>query len=439
MSIPKHIDRALLLAFLLIASMYSPISLAREWYAKPSASLRGFYDDNLMMLRSDQGQFGVFGGTFSAGSKFGMRTEASDVGVTAQAIINRYSQTQIDNENYHFNFDSVSNVTERHQFALKGRYFLDNNIDQLFTEAELAQILVGRTNWSVEPSWTFRLTETESLIASYSHEEVEFEEIDLPWLNSYRTDMASLNYTNQWTERFQWFALASYLRFETPERPLTNRVLIGGIFPGEQVFTSSSISEMYSIETGFNYVHSETWTSNFMIGGRWTDSESFQQITTRPDRADLNFLFLSDESTLQTDSSPGYLLSVGTNKQFERSSIGASFFQDVRPTAQGLLMQFTGITLTGDNQLTEHLKFSLNASATQQTTAGGDGEATQFDSDFISLEPSLSWQVNRQTTLAGGYRYRWQVFGFDALQARESNSVYLQLNYNWDPFTTSRY
>ncbi|WP_431064723.1 hypothetical protein [Methylotuvimicrobium sp.] len=452
LSIPTYIDRALLSAVLLIASMYSTMCDAREWYAKPSASLRGFYDDNLLMRRSEQGKFEVFGGTFSAGSKFGMRTETADVGVTGQAIINRYdAPTNIDNENYHFKLESSFNVTERNQFTLNGRYFIDNNIGTQFEETGLTQFLVERTTWSVQPNWTYRMSETESLILDYSHEEIDYEQNNTNFLQSYNTDMVSLNYTNQWTERLQWFALASYLRFETPNNKSVTRSQIDDPFfeviddtlrlflneAGAFEVETESLSDMYSIQTGFNYAHSETWTSNFMIGGRWTESESFQSSLFNFDNPDLSPRVFFPP-TLQKDSGLGYLISVGTNKQFERSSIGASFFQDVRPTSQGQLMQFTGITLTGDHKITEHLKFALNASATQQSTAGGDEQNTRFDRDFISVEPKLSWRIDRQMTLAGGYRYRWQEFSRD-IQARESNSVYLQLNYNWDPFTTSRY
>lgn len=441
LNIPTHIDRALLSAVLLIASMYSTMCDAREWYAKPSASLRGFYDDNLLMRRTDQGKFEVYGGTFSAGSKFGMRSETADVGVTAQAIINRYdAPTNIDNENYHFKLESSFNVTERNQFTLNGRYFIDNNIGTQFEETGLTQFLVERTTWAVQPNWTYRLSETESLILDYSHEEIDYEQNNTNFLQSYNTDSVSLNYTIQWTERLQWFALANYLRFETPETSFSTQVIFPFFFPvpGTQTLTSSSLSDMYSIQTGVNYNHSETWSSNVMVGGRWTESESMQKISSRPDNPLFDPFFLSTQTITENDSSPGYLLSVGTNKQFERSSIGASFFQDVRPTSQGQLMQYTGITLTGDHKITEHLKFSLNASATQQSTAGGDEQNTRFDRDFISVEPKLSWRIDRQMTLAGGYRYRWQEFSRD-IQARESNSVYLQLNYNWDPFTTSRY
>ncbi len=445
LSIPTYIDRALLSAVLLIASMYSTMCDAREWYAKPSASLRGFYDDNLLMRRSEQGKFEVFGGTFSAGSKFGMRSETADVGVTAQAIINRYdAPTNIDNENYHFKLESSFNVTERNQFTLNGRYFIDNNIGTQFEETGLTQFLVERSTWAVQPNWTHRLSETESLILDYSHEEIDYEQNNTNFLQSYNTDMVSLNYTNQWTERLQWFVLASYLRFETPRNSFSNQVIMPAVIQGQsapfsttgtQEIATPSLSDMYSFQIGLSYAHSETWTSNFMIGGRWTESERYQNVTLTPDLAVFDTLLIPNP---QNDSSPGYLLSVGTNKQFERSSIGASFFQDVRPTSQGQLMQYTGITLTGDHKITEHLKFSLNASATQQSTAGGDEQNTRFDRDFISVEPKLSWRIDRQMTLAGGYRYRWQEFSRD-IQARESNSVYLQLNYNWDPFTTSRY
>lgn len=443
LKIQKRILSAVFISGLLNSSIVS-LCVAREWYVQPSASLRGLYDDNLLMR---QEKFEVYGGSFTAGSKFGMRTETSNIGLTAQAIVNRYdAPSNIDNENYHFNLDSSFNITENNLFALNGRYFMDNSIVSEFDTSGLTQNLVNRTNWSIEPSWTYRLTETQNLIASYSHEVVDFEETDVSFLNSYQTDMASLNYTIQWTERLQWFTSASYLRFETPDSSFANQVSMPAFFPGlpfvfnvdgTQTFTSSSMSDMYSIQTGVNYNHSETWSSNVMIGGRWTESESSQTVTLTPDDSRFVPLFAQDTVVLK-DSSPGYLLSVGTNKQFERSSIGASFFQDVRPTAQGQLMQFTGVTLNGDYQLTEHLKFSLNASATQQTTSTSEDETTRYDRDFFSIEPKLTWRVDRQMSLAGGYRYRWQEFAFDTV-ARESNSLYLQLNYNWDPFTTSRY
>lgn len=448
LNMTSHLLRTPLGMFLLVLALL-PISVhAREWYAQPSASLRTFYDDNLQ-LRPKNDEFEVFGATLSAKSKFGVRSEIYDIGGDARVDINRYEASDnIDSENFFFNGFSTYNLTARNQLGLKGNYTMDNSLLSEFDGSGLVQTLVERTTWSIDPSWTYMLSERASLTGSYNHTDVSFaDNASNNFLTSYVTDSATLNYSLQWTERLLWYSAVSALRFDVPETTSsvagTVQLPVSGgsiIVPGISDTTSGSISDMYTFQTGVRFNITETWDTELMAGGRWTEVESTQYQVFRPSPGIPISPITFGSTSPQSSSGLGYLLSAGTTKRFEKSSIGARFYQDVRPTANGVLQQYMGLTLDGEHRISEQLKLNLTASATQQTSAANEDVPSRFDRDSYMVEPKLSWLIDRQMTLSGGYRYRSQEFTGSPENAglRESNSVYFQFNYQWDKFATSR-
>ncbi|MCD2450686.1 hypothetical protein GO003_009810 [Methylicorpusculum oleiharenae] len=442
----SHLLRTPIGTVLLVLALLPFPGHAREWYAQPSSSLRTFYDDNLLLRQSDD-KFEAFGATLSAKSKFGVRSEIYDIAGDARVDINRYeARDNIDSENFFFNGFSTYNLTDRNQFGLKGNYTMDNSIISEFDASGLVQALVDRTSWSIDPSWTYRLTERASLTGSYNHTDVSFaENTSNNFLTSYATDSATLNYSLQWTERLLWYSAVSALRFDVPETTtsVTGTVQLpisGGsiIVPGISDTTSGSVSDMYTFQTGVRFNITETWDSELMAGGRWTEVESTQFQVFRPSPGipiqPITFGSTSPESS----SGLGYLLTASTTKRFEKSSIGARFYQDVRPTANGVLQEYMGLTLDGEHRLNEHLRLNLTASATQQTSAANEDQPSRFDRDAYMVEPKLSWLIDRHMTLTGGYRYRSQEFTANNSGMQESNSVYFLFNYQWDKFAISR-
>ncbi|MDO8844251.1 hypothetical protein [Methylicorpusculum sp.] len=442
----SHLLRTSLGTFLLALALL-PISVhAREWYAQPSASLRTFYDDNLLLRQSDD-KFEAFGATLSAKSTYGVRSEIYDVGGDVRVDINRYkARDNIDSENFFFNGFGTYNLTARNQLGLKGNYTMDNSIISEFDGSGLVQTLVDRTSWTIDPSWTYMLSERASLTGSYNHTDVSFaDNASNNFLTSYVTDSATLNYSLQWTERLLWYSAVSALRFDVPESTTSaagnRQIPFGGgsiIVPGISDTISGSISDMYTFQTGVRFNITETWDSELMAGGRWTEVESTQYQVFRPNANPQVEILTGGDPNPQSSSGLGYLLSAGTTKRFEKSSIGARFYQDVRPTANGVLQQYMGLTLDGEHRISEQLKLNLTASATQQTSAANEDVPSRFDRDSYMVEPKLSWLIDRQMTLSGGYRYRTQEFTANNSGIQESNSVYFQFNYQWDKFATSR-
>jgi len=438
LNMSSHLLRNPLGKVLLILACLPLPGQAREWYAQPSTSLRTFYDDNLLLLREDQ-KSDVFGATLSAKSKFGVRSEIYDIGGDARVDINRYeAKDNIDSENFFFNGFSTYNLTDRNQLGLKGNYTMDNSLLSEFDGSGLVQALVERTTWTIDPSWTYRLTERSSLTGSYNHTDVSFgDNASSNNLTSYVTDSATLNYSLQWTERLLWYNAVSALRFDVPETTTSAPASFGPIL-GTSDITSGSVSDMYTFQTGVRFNITETWDSELMAGGRWTEVESTQFQVFKPNANPQLEILTSGDPNPQSSSGLGYLLTAGTTKRFEKSSIGARFYQDVRPTANGVLQEYMGLTLDGEHRLTEQLKLNLTASATQQTSAANENQPSRFDRDAYSVEPKLSWLIDRHMTLSGGYRYRSQEFTANNSGVQESNSVYFQFNYQWDKFATSR-
>lgn len=378
---------------------------AEEWFIQPSLKLNSFYDDNYRLSRQEKSP--VFGVTMTGESKLGVLSENSSFIFDARADINRYdAESDIDNEIYYFNLNGYHNINEKHQIGLTGSYIMSNSIINEFDNSGLVQSLINLTSKMIEPSWTYQFTEKDSLRASYSYSETNYDEAQNSNLVSYFAHSASLNFSHQWNARTLLFTTLGVYQFEVPDF--------------DRVTTS------YSIQSGIRYNHSETWNSEFMIGGRWTEVESPAFIPVGP------FLF---PNGTDTTGAAGYVFLVSTTKKFETDSITASVLQDVRPSGNGDFLEFFKLSLAGEHRFNERLKFSLTASYSDQTSTSTRATNDFSDRTYYTVEPRLSWNFTQQASLMGGYRFRSQEFTSVDNGKSESNSVYLVFSYNWDKFT----
>ncbi|MCK5431397.1 MAG: hypothetical protein KAJ03_01570, partial [Gammaproteobacteria bacterium] len=172
------------------------IGEGREWYAEPSVNIRSVYDDNIQLRTNDKFVEEEYGVIASALSRFGVRSEIMDISTEAQVDVKRYSNNDdLDTENFYFDLDSTFNVSERNRFNLDGRFVMDTSLTSELEDTGLTQVQVDRELKEITPGWTYLLSETQTIEASYTHNDVEYEDVSFSDLTDYRVDSVSLGYS----------------------------------------------------------------------------------------------------------------------------------------------------------------------------------------------------------------------------------------------------
>jgi len=399
---------------------------AKEIYFKPSISIQTEYDDN-KRLRADSFDvidLSAYGVISRVNANIGVRSDRYDVAVDNQFILNRYeSDFDLDSDDFNFNLTSNYQLTEKHRFGLSASFKRDTTLTSELDDSGLGTGLVQdnviHKQWSIAPTWSYSLSNTQSIQASYEHSEHMYEESELGSFVDYTVDMFSTSFSQQWTPLWSNFLSFSAMSFKIPES-------------GEGISESSIETTEYSINIGTQYQISPTWSASATVGERFTTTETtFQQPSFNPFTNTLTF----DKETTSNDVQ-GFIFSFELNKQFEAGSANLSYSRSTNPQGQGELQVRDSVAASFNHNFTQKLKLSLNGSLNKTTISGEEDDnngRTYFD-----IRPSIRWAFDKQVSLTAGYRYRAQSYESNDDEA-SSNSVSLNFNYRWDKVSTQEY
>ena len=377
-------------------------SYAKELYFKPSIRVTGEYDDNKRLL-SERFEEVVDTATYGVITSFdgimGVRSDLYDINLDAKVNINRYfGDFNLDSDDVFLNLTSGININERNRLGLEGKYTRDTTLTSELDVTGFVQENIPRELWSITPDWTFNLSESKFIQANYSHTEVSYEQSQSLFQNQrlfdFVTDSASITFVHQWNESLQNYATFSALYFDVPE--------IG------------RETDEYTISVGTEYNISETWTAGMSVGGRFTHTDF----------------------TFQSDDAQGLIFSFNTDKQFETGSISAGYSRSTSPQGNGRLQSFDKFIVQYQQRFSHQLSLSFVGGINVTTTSGS--VETNDDRTYYYVNPTLRWNLNRQASISGGYRFRMQEFESNDQQA-VSNAVFINLNYQWDKLSTQEY
>lgn len=380
---------------------------ASEWFVEPSASLRTEFDDNIRLLANNKTDAYGFIAGLTANS--GLRSELYNIAVkTGVDIYEYWGQNNLDRQNFNFSLNSDYLWTEKNRLALNIDYVRDTSLtSELLTTGNLGVNQVGRQSFSIAPSWSYSLSDTQSIKAGYVHQDVSYEKNSVTSLTSYLIDSVDLTYSHQWNPAWQYFATLGAYRYDLVDAPTT--------------------IDNFSANVGADFKYSETLSFNFMLGARETESQ-FGAALTPQQQALYDYLKIPSATK---SSSLGSLFSVGMKKQFEVASLNLIYSRNTSPTGGGVVLETDSFNGNYEHRLTEQFKaqlsteISLNSSTTSATTT--------YNRDYYGVEPKLIWNVNRQTDMVLGYRYRTQNYTATNVSAT-GNTFFVYVNYAWDKF-----
>ena len=395
---------------------------AREIYIQPSINITTKYDDNIRLMTEDRADLldgfdtSAYGVITRANAKLGVRSDRYDLLLDSQVVINRYSSDfDLDSEDFFVNFTSNFNATEKSIFSLNGDYTQNTTLTSELSDDETGTGLVEdnptREQWSVSPNWTYLLSETQFLQANYSHYDVSYEESDLDRFYDYTTDRIVLTYSKQWLPVLRNFYNISVMYFEVPE------IKIGPLDTKRETLE-------YSVDVGVEYQISPTWLASLTVGGRFTNTD----ITVdQPTKVKIS------------DNQQGMIFSFDLDKQFEKGTAGINYSRSTNPQGDGRLQLLDRFDANFNHRFTHNLHFSLTGGVSVSSNSGSsNSDIEDNDRTNYRVRPAISWFFNRNTRLTGGYQYRRQEFERND-EVAESNSFFLNFNYQWDKLATQRY
>lgn len=388
---------------------------AKEWFVQPTAKLHTEVDDNIQLVPTNATE--AYGFVASMQTKGGVQNDKYSATLGGGVDVYQYwGQRGLDRNNFNLNLDTSYSVSEKHKVGLVAGYISDTSLTSEGASTGLFIGNVGRESINVAPSWSYILSESQILKATYTHEDVSYAASKYNFLSSYQTDSGSLGYTLQWSPAWKYFASVGGMHY--------------------QLANYGTSIDNYNLNLGFDYKYSETLSFNFMVGGRYTQNQSQSQtLAFNPAATQASELFTPRITSLSS-SALGSLFSIGVEKNYEVGRVKFDYSRSANPTGVGVFIQSDNINANAEYKFTERFKVLLDSTLGFYGSTSSSNKS--YNRDYYMVEPKLGWEFNRQTNIVGGYRYRSQEYTASNLSG-ESNSFFVYINYQWDKIASNAF
>lgn len=387
---PREARQVWFLIVPLTLACASDTTLSAQWTIQPAASVEARYEDDIRLTGEEDTESG-YSTSLSAAVRALRRTEISDAGVRLGVDTTRYpSHSDLDNTSGYIDFD-FGYQQERASYGLAASIRSESTlISEQAAVTGLNQVNQQRTDVSLTPSWTYLVSERTAVSALLAYTRVFYEDVAGVPLQDYQLATLTLTTSYRLSERSTLGVAADYGRYEAQD-----------------------LADEYDnagIQIGGDYAVSETLVVRGLIGARLTD-----QTQEGP-----NGETLTQEST-------GTTFGLGLAKQFETGRLGIHATQQLQPSGTGEVLNTTALRLSYHRQAGPRLSWSISGSASRNEGADGD-DVTDVASHYATIEPRISYALDRDWRVALGYRYRWQDRDDDGSKAH-SNALFLTLNW----------
>jgi|TARA_R110002096_G_scaffold25917_5_gene80576 hypothetical protein len=367
---------------------------AAQWSLTGSLNPSFEYDDNIFMR--DTNKVSDFHSQITPTLKTSYGLENVDITLSTGYTVDRYDKSRyLDQENPFYRLNSIYQ-TERSSWGLDLSYIESSSRSEAVEDTGDFETNSTSSTKMVSPSFSYQLSERDSIFISGSYYERKFSTIDFSDSESF---IITTNWQHQFTERFN-----------------------GGISisAGNTKFNedkSNTDDDSYNISFTSMYNISEIWAINGRIGLRQVNSEKTGTL-----------------GDIDKSSDVGSSLDFSVSYSHDVDTANFSIARSISPSSTGEINEHDTIDLSLSRQLSETLTASISSSY-QETRSAFDNLSD--NRKYFSVTPSLNWNFRHNTSLGLSYRYRNQKESFDGTNA-DSNTLMLTLNYNWDGLHVSR-
>ena len=371
-----------------------PQSEAAEWSISPSVGVKGVYNSNLLLTPLPHDD--TYGYWVTPATEFAGKTERLDVSSRIAAdFVGYFGGEDRQFTNVHAPL-SVQYRTEQDLIGFTGGLTRDNTLLSELQATGVVLQFAQRNQWTANPTWTRKLTETVSFQSGVQFNHTTYETTRLV---DYRVVGWSGGMLYQLNERDQFQLLGSFMHFRTADAGFQ------ASFPG--------------INMGLTHVFTESLTGTVYGGPKFLSS------TSQAGGIDI------------TAHETVWLAGANVTQRFERASLQVSFARDLVPSGFGLLIQTNRGELSGSYDISETLACSLHVVGvlTSGKTTAAIGGAFP-DSNYVSLMPKLSWKFLEWWQAEVSYMYRRRDFD-TAQDSGQSHATTFMVTYYPPKFSFS--
>lgn len=381
--------------------MQSINTYAAEYYVEPSITSSLKLDDNVRLTALPHNTVGA--GVIEGKADFAYITEQTNLKLTPAAKVSRYTEEVGLDEN-----DLFVDVTADHFLSSKAQLSLDASMKDEAIGTQEVNVAgtsfdeIRKETKSYGPSISYVVNDKLNLQLSYAFQEVAYD-------NTSSTRLNSFDYSQ--------FTLTSSYRLNEK-----NDISLQAYRTVFEVVSSDSETTSHAFQFSFNHFYSDTLS--FSAGAGIILSES-----------EFNTFTLAGLTRAEENVS-GSLFDFSINKSFETMNVALAFRREVSPGT-------TGDQDVRDNWLLNvRKKFSNRFNATLNLNYFNNTSQNQFsntsnDFEFLLLNSSISYLINRNFSVELGYKYS-KIDNLNALTTPDSNNVFINLRYDFDKLSISR-
>lgn len=371
-----------------------------DWSLLPSVRVGQEYNDNFNLTTIPLEVLNTY---FAGNILSSVQTEQSQTDLFGEYRGYRYwDQSQLDADDGTLRLSTNFN-TEYTRTEFLAEAILDHPSSTQLLAGNQVFDRIERLSWSLSPGWTWIPTEFSTLKLSYSYNDLSYSEAPnfQTSLSDFFTHSVNASYTYTWDEYTSIFS--DFLFVKTVN--------------DEQMFKS----DQFNLQIGLNHSFTETFDISLSAGGIILTSK-FPVLV--PNFRTLRFDIVSTNSTQS-----GYTINASVRKRYAYTNLSARYGRNLAPTINGGQVVQDSFRFSAEHQLSKVLVGNLNFGLLQWQNIALT--ISQPDRRQAFANVALTWQFDEAWSLDGGYRFDW--LDRDGSPATNRNSVYININYNWDP------
>jgi len=346
-------------------------SWAAEWSVLPSMSMKGYYNDNLLLTQLPHKS--TYGYWISPGAEFAGKTERLEIsGRAALDFADYYGGVK----------DRFTNVflplvmryrTERDEWGFTGGFTRDNTLMGELLATGLVLQFTQRNLWTANPTWSRSLTEKFAFQGAFQFSNATYENGLRLGLVDYQVFGGSAGFLYKATEHDDIQLSGTYTNFHTTNAQFGLRASL----PGAMLSLTHAFTETLKVTT---YGGPRFISSNSQLAG-------------------------SDVTTRNTV----WVYGASLSKQFEKALFQATVNRDIYPSGFGLLIRTDRMGLMASYDISETVTASLDTSGylisgASPLARGG----TLQENRLIYSTPKITWKFSEWWKVEASYSYRWR-------------------------------
>jgi hypothetical protein len=367
---------------------------AAEWSLSGGLNPSLEYDDNIFMRESNK--VGDYHASMIPTLKLAYETDNAEASLSTGYVMDRYhTSSYLDNDDPFFKLNTAYK-TQRSTWGLGLNFSESSSRNDAADDTGDFETNSTSTTKSISPSFSYQLTERDSLSLSTSYSEKTYSTTDF---SDSKNRSVSSHWQHQFTERFN-----------------------GGVSLSASNNKSTGLLELtdddtYNLSLTSNYNISEIWSIDGSIGINHLNSQQ------------TNLLGATDKT-----KSTGPSSSINVSYKTDINQANLSISRSISPSSTGDVNEQDKVSVGWSRSLNERLTAGIRGSY-QETSSAIDNDSN--DRENISISPSINWQYSPDSTFSLSYNYRQQKES--ALNTNvSSHAIMLTFNYNWHGINVSR-